>query len=372
MRKITKILTTFALCGLFTFTNTSGIEENTPVPKSVVSSDTLSPGQWYKLKEEYYDNVIAEMPITDNIIFTGSIGISIYHISNTPQDFNIEVNSLSFGRYEIRYANDTLSDYISYQELILGDNTFCVCFADEQYSTRSISSYFEKVDNSLFYRVYINKNINLISSKFQPLIYLNRLITDNIYVAFPFDDQGFSITIFTGSFYSNNRKYDKIVLDFIIFEGRKYSLDNGLTLKTFPSNSYICNGIHYQLGNSPFYTISQQKYTNVDNVNVFLGLSYRYAGDELISIESYINGFPNELMPNLNSLELINLRPNDGSGIITDGGDVLTSAFNLLALVFASLGPFLGYSIFPGITIGLLLIIPIIITLIIVIFKVVN
>lgn len=382
MNKISKLLTIFALCGLFTISNTSGIEEKMPNQKHAISYasppiDFVS-GQWYSLNlhESYVDDVIPLIPITREIDY----GLH-YSLSN---DY-FDCYKFDFGNYSFKsYFGNDLSNTFYYDYLFNIGETISICFYD--YVPNSLINYYKyfiKEDNSSYSKVYLKEDINLLTSKFEPLIYLGGPIFDNTYSQVPTDygSPYFDLTIFEGRFASGGIEYSSIVLTYQNWAGVRYTWDNGESYNTGDATadtnfrygirdiSYVFNGVKTSIISYDIVSVGGAQKA------VVRPYTYRFAGNEKLTIYEYSTLKPLSVLPSYNYYELLKLRPSItvvGDDFVDGEGGLLGGAFGLIGLVFTSLAGFLSFQILPGLTLGLLILIPLVITIIVLIFKVVK
>jgi len=370
MNKISKLLTTFALCGLFTFTNTSGIEEKMPPPKSVVSSNTFEKGIWYKFTND-------DIPyLTETITFNGNIGV--YDFLN---DAYASCSSIYFNQTYFRYdrvVGVPISLY--YSSLISTDTSFSICFG--------VSTSFPSVLSSTFYEdkdfsypfVNLTYNIDLIDTKFQPLIYLGFGIFDNYFVQYggASDPSSYkTLNFFEGLFISGGSTFVGMKAEYTRSNGYAYTID-GSTQKIVPLDSngfglWACTNVVYIRPDlTEFHVMHRDSFyigeTAIPSTLVFN--EKKYSSIQMLSYSTATNIIPNNKA--LNSFEALLMRPESLDHGFTDNGNVFVNAFALLGLVYTSLAGFLNFQIFPGLTLGLFLLIPLVVTIIVLIFKVVN
>lgn len=384
MKKITKLLTTFALTGLFGFTNTSGYEDNQSVnltsPLSAPSVDFKS-GQWYELDKTLYENANFEIVDFYPVTFERDFGFNYSYMGG---DY-YACYKFVFGSTSFRiYYGESLTQNFLYEDLDYYGETISLCFYD--YVPNSLISYFKYFklkDNETYDKVYLKEDFNLLTSQYNPLIYLGGPIFDNCYVQVPTDfGSPYDLTIFEGLFTSGGVQYTSIVLTFTYFAGVRYTFDNGKTYSiadNTPDNnkryglrdiSYVVNGVKTSIVSYDLVSVGTEGYKAV--VRPF---SYRFAGNEKLTILEYSTDHPLTTLPAYNYYELLKLRPAtsfDDTGAIGSETSVLGGVFGLMSLVFTSLAGFLGFEIFPNITLGLLLLIPLVATIIVLIFKVVK
>lgn len=376
MKKISKILTIFALCSLFTFSNTSGIEETTPLKKSAPPPIDFVAGQWYQLNDYYYHYEQPE--VIDGFISTTYEGDFGVYYSHADYYFSCHKIYFSSTHWTLYYGNNVLS--IFYDEANYYGEYLSICFSE--YTPNSLISYykyFKLKDNDNYDKVYLKESFNLKTSNYNPLIYLGGSIFDNVYAQTPYElPSTKDLIIFEGRFVSGGNEYTSIVLTYQNFEGVRYTFDNGETYKTVPvvadSNfrygvadiSYVVNGVKTSIINTTLVVVGQ-------NMNALvLPFTYRYAGNEKLTIYEYSTAHPLFHSPSYNMYELLKLRPADnpiGTDITDSEGGLLGGAFGLIGLVFTSLAGFLSFQLFPGLTLGLLILIPLVITIIVLIFK---
>lgn len=381
MNKISKLLTTFALCGLFVFSNTSGIEETTPIKKSAPPPIDFVSGQWYQLNLDYYMN--PDWSGIDNFIpitYEGEFGVNYSYMGGDYFScYKIDFSPTHWRLYYGDYAQTLLYDtVVSWGEYL------SICFS--RYTPNSLISYykyFTLVDNESYDKVYLKEDFNLSTSQYNPLIYLGGSIFDNTYVqvATDYGSPYFDLTIFEGLFTSSGVLYTSIVLTYENYAGKRYTLDNGETYKTGDTTpdsnkrygvydiSYVVNGVKTSIINYEIVSVG-------DNLKaVVRPFTYRFVGNEKFTMLEYSTTHPLSVLPAYNYYELLKLRPANipiGTDITDSEGGLLGGAFGLIGLVFTSLAGFLSFQLFPGLTLGLLILIPLVITIIVLIFKAVK
>lgn len=374
MNKISKLLATFALCGLFTISNTSGIEEKMPPAKlssmSAIASNRFEKGIWYKF-------IPGESPIlTDTITFNGNIGV--YDFLNDVYD---PCSSISFYSTYFRYyrvVGDPIS--LNYSTMNSFDLGFALCFGVSTPIPSALSSFFYEDNSTLYPFVHLTYNIDLIATEFQPLIYLGYKIYDNFYVQYGSDSQPWfteEVSFFAGHFISGGSHFVGMKARYIRWNGTEYTID-GLTPKEVPTDTdgfglYACTNVFYvrpdetelEVLSMGSYFINGSRYSS----NLVFN-EKKYSSIQILSYSTETNIIPNNRA--LNSFEALLMRPENVDFGFTDNGNVFTNAFSLIALVYTSLAGFLSFQIFPGLTLGLFLLIPLVVTIIVLIFKVVK
>lgn len=370
MYKLSKLLTTIALCGLFTFTNTSGIEEKMPTPKSAVSFNTFEKGIWYHF-DTYYNLLLDE-----TLSFNGNIGVFDFVNDDYSSCSSIAFTPSSFIYTRVSGSSITLS----YSTIYNLDDSFALCFGVST-PVPSVLSTFFYVDNSTpFPFVNLTYNIDLISTKFQPLIYLGYDIFDDFFVQYggASDPSSYEVLqFFAGSFNSGGSRFVGMKAYYHRYNGLAYTID-GTTSKVVPLDTHghglwACTRVSYIRPDLTELTALKMGSFYVGDTALSSTLVFnekKYASIQLLSYSTDIGMIPSNGA--LNSFEALLMRPESVDHGFTDNGNVFVNAFALLSLVYTSLAGFLSFQIFPGLTLGLFLLIPLVVTIIVLIFKVVN
>lgn len=372
MNKISKLLTTIALCGLFVFTNTSGIEEKLPTPKSAIASNTFEKGIWYKLIHDDHLLYTLSEPIT----FNGNIGVYNFRFGDY-----LSCSSITFNNTSFIYSNDEgYSVTVTYSIYHSLDESISICFGNTISVPSVLYSAFYQDKDFAYPYVHLNYNIDLIATKFQPLIYLGYGIFDDFFVQYggASDPVNYkTLNFFEGNFISGGSNFVGMKAYYYRFNGYGYTID-GFTLKEVPLDTYghglwVCTQVKYIRNDLTELTVMEHGSSYIGDIaypSLLVFNEKKYASIQVLSYSTATNVIPNNKA--LNSFEALMMRPEKVDYGYTDNGNVFTNAFALIGLVYTSLAGFLSFQIFPGLTLGLFLLIPLVVTIIVLIFKVVK
>lgn len=336
---------------------------------------------------------------------TGSYG-SVVSYTGFSYDFNI--NSIYYShstttfeldriRFKANTTNDTANPYIE----IVYKTLDKVCYQLNYYYSSSTRYTFNYLKLSQYNSTMIDTFNNYIDSlapssgggssggsvsdaeqsniinlgvDYNPLNLLNLPLYQSGYLAQGSSMIGNNALALTGlSFKSNGLIFDTIRVSYLSLNSINFSFDNGVT---------ILNVADYSSFNGFIFPLLMQYQNSVDNtsVNVFstplnisnTGTNYysismkiwtnnEYQKIEIISDEQTI------MRDNMTTKQLLQIQGSIDSSVI--GG---YSPFTLFSSAFTSISSILNIAILPGITIGLLLFMPLLVVIITLIFKLVK
>lgn len=378
MKKISKLFTILALCGLFVFSNTSGIEEKTPIKKAAPLANDFVSGQWYQLNLVSYIN--PDWSGIDNFIpttYAGDLGVNYSYMGG--DYFSCHKIYFASTHWTLYYDNTAQSLY--YDTVVDFGEYLSICFS--QYRPNSLISYykyFTLVDNESYDNVYLTYNLDLLATNFQPLIYLGYAIFDNFFVQYRSYDHPSptdTVNFFEGQFVSGGSTFVGMKATYYRYNGYDYTID-GSTPKQVPLDAgghglYVCTSVHYirpDLTEMAAMVMSNYYIGDSAYPSNLVFKEKKYASILIKTYSTEIDIIPSNRA--YNSFEALTMRPEKVDYGFTDNGNVFTNAFSLIGLVYTSLAGFLSFQIFPGLTLGLFILIPLVITIIVLIFKAVK
>lgn len=388
MNKISKLLATFALCGLFTISNTSGIEEKIPsrnlAPKSAVSND-IKIGQWYQFDYEKYVDM-QDYDAWSLPSYRGKMGLCFNDDEWSCDGIDFPSPILITAYVTTLYGTPT---YI-YFRLPQDPEPLYLCFGEYTPSLENVGlkGVLDEVSNSSFTNIFKYQLLDLNTTNFNPLIYLNPYPVDNFYawLSDGFADSALEYILFKGLFRMNSTGafFDEVQIDYSIASGADYIYND--EIKTVPNSTasavpmkFDTLWFNYSIHTGQYPSAQMRSYLTPNGI-VALPFTYWTSTSSIMEIYAYQRGdIANYflLSPAYTYLDWLNIRSTASYTPITpidngNGGNAFTMAFGVIGQVFASLAGFLNYQVFPGITIGFLLLVPLIITIIVLIFKVVK
>lgn len=347
------------------------------------------------LIENFFNNA------TSNVELSLTNCGSIY--GYTSSNVAVSINYIMY-----RY-NPTYGRYMLYQEgpTAYSGNRYVVTFAYQlgkpykgefNYGTSSVAQMFYYI--TLYnlptqYKTYLNTyidslqpptssgessndstqtNIINLGVDYNPLNLLNKQLYQNGYLAQGTTMVGDNALVLTGlTFQSNNMTFDTIRVQYYALTSVNFSFDNGSTILNvadFPNYSgYI-------------FPLLMQYQNSVDNTSVNVlttPLNVSNTGDNYYSISTriwtnneyqtlnIISDDETIMRDNMTTKQLLSIQGSVDSSII--GG---YSPFTLFSSAFTSIASILNIAILPGITIGLLLFMPLLVLIITLIFKMVK
>lgn len=179
----------------------------------------------------------------------------------------------------------------------------------------------------------------------------------------------YRITINTGRFLSNNSFYDAIVVDYLNAGACTYQIDGVLRNGTQDNLSYFALGYRRE-GESLIDFINYRDNANgyKDNSAItYVISSTTWVNDSYRYITLY-DSLSHEVEIKLNSFNNNNQNAYNGSSV----GNEVTNVFTLVASAFTGLLPILSVYILPSVTLGTLLFVPLVATIVFVIIKTIK